>query len=129
MKLRQLELTNVRRFGGQKAQLGPFGDGLTTITAENEAGKSTFFDALHALFFVPHGSTSQEVKNLQPYSGGAACVAAVVEIDGQEFRVEKSFLVQKSAKITDCSSGFKAFNKHLCSRLCQIRCHNGYILR
>ena len=42
MKLRQLELTNVRRFGGQKAQLGPFGDGLTTITAENEAGKSTF---------------------------------------------------------------------------------------
>ncbi len=77
MKLRRIELTNVRRFGGQKAQLGPFGDGLTTITAENEAGKSTFFDALHALFFVPHGSSSQEVKNLQPYSGGAALVAAV----------------------------------------------------
>jgi DNA repair exonuclease SbcCD ATPase subunit len=105
MKLRQLELTNVRRFGGQKAQVGPFGDGLTTITAENEAGKSTFFDALHALFFVPHGSSSQEVKNLQPYSGGAACVAAVVEIDGKDFRVEKSFLAQKSAKIIDCSSG------------------------
>ncbi len=105
MKLRKLELTNVRRFGGQKAQLGPFGDGLTTITAENEAGKSTFFDALHALFFVPHGSSSQEVKNLQPYSGGAACVAAVVEIDGKDFRVEKSFLAQKSAKIIDCSSG------------------------
>ena len=105
MKLRQLELTNVRCFGGQKAQLGPFGDGLTTVTAENEAGKSTFFDALHALFFVPHGSSSQEVKNLQPYSGGAASVAAVVEIDGKEFRVEKSFLVQKSAKIIDCSSG------------------------
>jgi DNA repair exonuclease SbcCD ATPase subunit len=105
MKLRQLELTNVRRFGGQKAQLGPFGDGLTTITAENEAGKSTFFDALHALFFVPHGSSSQEVKNLQPYSGGAASVAAVVEIDGKEFRVEKSFLVQKSARIIDCLSG------------------------
>lgn len=105
MKLRQLELTNVRRFGGQKAQLGPFGDGLTTITAENEAGKSTFFDALHALFFVPHGSSSQEIKNLQPYSGGAAFVAALVEIDGKEFRVEKSFLVQKSAKIIDCSNG------------------------
>ncbi|MFG5384463.1 AAA family ATPase [Yoonia sp. R2-816] len=105
MKLRQLELTNVRRFGGQKAQLGPFGDGLTTITAENEAGKSTFLDALHALFFVPHGSSSQEVKNLQPYSGGAACVAAVVEIDGKDFRVEKSFLAQKSAKVIDCSSG------------------------
>jgi DNA repair exonuclease SbcCD ATPase subunit len=105
MKLRQLELTNVRRFGGQKAQLGPFGDGLTTITAENEAGKSTFFDALHALFFVAHGSSSQEVKNLQPYSGGAVSVAAIVEINGTAFRVEKSFLVQKSARIIDCSSG------------------------
>jgi hypothetical protein len=105
MKLRQLELTNVRRFGGQKAQLGPFGDGLTTITAENEAGKSTFFDALHTLFFVPHGSSSQEVKTLQPYSGGAVCVAAVVEIEGADFRIEKSFLVQKSAKIIDCATG------------------------
>jgi DNA repair exonuclease SbcCD ATPase subunit len=105
MKLRQLELTNVRRFGGQKAQLGPFGDGLTTITAENEAGKSTFLDALHALFFVPHGSSSQEVKNLQPYSGGAASVAAVVEIDGKNFRIEKTFLAQKSAKIVDCANG------------------------
>jgi hypothetical protein len=105
MKLRQFELTNVRRFGGQKAVLGRFGDGLTTITAENESGKSTFLDALHALFFVPHGSSSQEVKNLQPYSGGAACVAAVVEIDERDFRVEKSFLVQKSAKIIDCASG------------------------
>ena len=105
MKLRQLELTNVRRFAGQTASLGPFGDGLTTVTAENEAGKSTFFDALHALFFVPYGSSSQEAKNLQPYSGGAATIAAIVEIDGKDFRVEKSFVVQKSAKIIDCQSG------------------------
>ena len=105
MKLRQLELTNVRRFGGQKAQLGPFGDGLTTITAENESGKSTFLDALHALFFVPHGSSSQEVKNLQPYSGGAVCVAALVEIEAREFRIEKSYLVQKSAKVIEIATG------------------------
>ncbi len=105
MKLRQLELTNVRRFAGQRAQLGPFGDGLTTITAENEEGKSTFFDALHALLFVAHGSSSQEVKNLQPYSGGAVSVAAVVEIGGKDFRIEKTFLSQKSAKIIDCENG------------------------
>ena len=105
MRLRWLELTNVRRFGGQKAKLGPFGDGLTTITAENEAGKSTFFDALHALFFVAHGSSSQEVKALQPYSGGGVSVAAIVEIDGSEFRIEKTFVVQKSAKIIDCATG------------------------
>jgi len=32
-------------------------------------------------------------------------VAAVVEIEGKDFRVEKSFLVQKSAKIVDCATG------------------------
>ena len=105
MKLRQLELTNVRRFSGQKAQLGPFGDGLTTITAGNEAGKSTFFDALHALLFVPYGSSSQEVKSLQPHSGGAVSVAAVIELDGKDFRIEKTFLSQKKATIIDCASG------------------------
>jgi len=105
MKLRMLELTNVRRFGGQKARLGPFGDGLTTITAENEVGKSTFFDALHALLFVAHGSSSQEAKNLQPYSGGAAKVAAEIEIDGKNFRIEKTFNAQKSAKVIDSATG------------------------
>lgn len=105
MKLRKLELTNVRRFAAQKAQLGPFGDGLTTITAENEAGKSTFFDALHALLFVAHGSSSQEVKSLQPYSGGAVSVAAEIEIDGKDFRIEKTFNAQKSAKVIDCATG------------------------
>ena len=105
MKLRRLELVNVRRFGGQRAVLGPFGDGLTTITAENESGKSTFLDALHALFFVAHGSSSQEVKSLQPHSGGAVGVAAEIEVDGKAFRVEKSFLVQKSAKVIDVATG------------------------
>lgn len=105
MKLRQLELGNVRRFAGQTARLGPFGDGLTTITAENEAGKSTFFDALHALFFVPYGSSSQEIKGLQPYSGGAVRIAAVVDIDGKIYQIEKSFLLQKSARVIALESG------------------------
>lgn len=105
MKLRWLELTNVRRFSGQKAQLGPFGDGLTTITAGNEAGKSTFFDALHALLFVPYASSSQEVKSLQPHSGGAVSVAAVIELNGKDFRIEKTFLSQKKAAIIDCATG------------------------
>ena len=39
------------------------------------------------------------------YSGGAASVAAVAEIDGKNFRIEKTFLAQKSAKIVDCANG------------------------
>ena len=105
MKLRKLELTNVRRFGGKQAKLGPFGDGLTTITAENEAGKSTFFDALHALLFIAHGSASQEVKSLQPYSGGGVSIAAEIEIDDKDYRIEKTYLAQKSAKVIDLTTG------------------------
>lgn len=105
MKLRLLELTNVRRFGGQTARLGPFGDGLTTITAENEAGKSTFFDALHALFFISHTSRKGQIKALQPYSGGAVHIAAEIDIDGTGYRIEKAFISSPSAKIIDRTTG------------------------
>ncbi|WP_417691764.1 AAA family ATPase [Roseibium sp.] len=108
MKLRKLTLHNVRRFTGRTAALGPFGDGLTTITAENESGKSTFFDALHALFFHDYGSGKKELKDLQPYAGGAMRIAAEVEIDGETYRIEKVFNLKKagsSATITSLATG------------------------
>ncbi|MET1416821.1 AAA family ATPase [Roseibium sp. HPY-6] len=108
MKLRKLTLRNVRRFAGKTAILGPFGDGLTTITAENESGKSTFFDALHALFFHDYGSGKRELKEMQPYSGGAMRISAEVEIDGAEYLIEKVFNLKKagsSAMITALATG------------------------
>lgn len=105
MKLRSLKLHNVRRFAGQTAQIGPFGDGLTTITAENEQGKSTFFDALHVLLFSAHSSQSQEVKSLQPHSGGPVQIAAEIELDGHNYRIEKTYLQQRSAQVIDASTG------------------------
>lgn len=105
MKLRRLNLTNVRRFAGQTATLGPFGDGLTTITAENEAGKSTFFDALHAIFFLPHGSKAQEIRALQPYSGGAVRISAEIEVNNAPYLIDKTYLSQAAARIIDASTG------------------------
>lgn len=105
MKLRRLKLHNVRRFAGQTAQIGPFGDGLTTITAENEQGKSTFFDALHVLLFSAHSSQSQEVKSLQPHSGGPVQIAAEIELDGHDYRIEKTYLQQRSAQVIDATTG------------------------
>lgn len=105
MKLRQIVLTNVRRFGSQTATLGPFGDGLTTVTAENEAGKSTFFDALHALFFIAHTSKAAEVRKLHPYSGGPVTVAAEIEMKSGHYRIEKTFLAKVSARVTDLATG------------------------
>jgi DNA repair exonuclease SbcCD ATPase subunit len=108
VKLRKLTLHNVRRFAGRTAEIGPFGDGLTTITAENESGKSTFFGALHALFFYEYGSGKKELKEMQPYSGGAMRIAAEIELDGADYRVEKVFNLKKagsSATITAIANG------------------------
>lgn len=108
MKLRKLTLHNVRKFANKTAVLGPFGDGLTTITAENETGKSTFFGALHALFFYDYGSGRKELKDMQPYSGGAMRISAEIELDGSPYLIEKVFNVKKagsSATIKDLRTG------------------------
>ncbi|TCP38809.1 AAA family ATPase [Rhodovulum marinum] len=105
MKLRALQLTNVRRFAGQTAALDEIGDGITVFSAPNESGKSTFFDALHALFFQPYSSQNREVKSLRPHSGGAVTVAAEIETGEGRFRLEKTWLSRKSAKVTDCATG------------------------
>ena len=71
MKLRSLSLTNVRKFAGRTATISDIGDGVTVVSEANEFGKSTFFDALHALFFLKYGAATREVKSLQPRAGGA----------------------------------------------------------
>jgi hypothetical protein len=105
MKLRALSLTNVRRFAGQTATLAGIGDGLTVVCEANEFGKSTFFDALHALFFEKFGATARAVKSLQPYAGGAVKVAAEIETGEGRFQVEKRWLSQKGASVTDLGTG------------------------
>jgi len=101
MKIRALTLTNVRKFGGKSASITQIGDGVTVVSEANEFGKSTFFDALHALFFVKYGASSKEVKSLQPRSGGAVRISAEVELDAGSYLIEKSFIAQKRAIVTD----------------------------
>lgn len=105
MKLRALYLTNVRKFTGKRASITEIGDGITVISEANEFGKSTFFDAIHALFFEKYSSSAKPVKSLQPYAGGAVEVSADVETDQGVFRVEKRFLSRKSAKISRLHDG------------------------
>lgn len=99
MKLRALHLTNVRKFTGKRASITGIGDGITVVCEANEFGKSTFFDAVHALFFEKFGSAAKEVKKLQPYAGGAVEVSAEVETDQGSFLVEKRFLAKKMARV------------------------------
>ncbi|SIO09880.1 AAA domain-containing protein [Rhodovulum sp. ES.010] len=105
MKLRVLALTNVRRFAAQTVRLEEIGDGITVFAAPNESGKSTFFDALHALFFQPHGSRAREVRSLQPHSGGAVTVAAEIDTEDGRFRLEKTWLSRKGARVFDAATG------------------------
>ena len=80
MKIRALQLTNVRRFAGRTARIEGIGDGITVLCEPNEFGKSTFFDAIHALFFERHRATKSAVKALQPHAGGAPEVAIEIEL-------------------------------------------------
>ncbi|OAN77995.1 hypothetical protein A8B78_13355 [Jannaschia sp. EhC01] len=92
MRLRALHLGNVRKFAGQRASITGIGDGITVVSEANEFGKSTFFDALHALFFEKYSSAGKPVKSLQPYAKGGVDIAAEIETDAGLFRVEKTFL-------------------------------------
>ncbi|QXT38586.1 AAA family ATPase [Gymnodinialimonas ceratoperidinii] len=105
MRLRALHLGNVRKFAGKKASVTGIGDGITVVSEANEFGKSTFFDALHALFFEKYSSAAKTVKSLQPYAKGAVEVAAEIETDEGRFRVEKTFLQRKSARVLRMSDG------------------------
>ena len=88
MKLRTILLENVRRFV-DPVEIGGIGDGLNVFSAPNEYGKSTVFDALHAVFFKPRTSWDKEIRSLAPHVGGDPSVAVEIELDDGIYRIEK----------------------------------------
>ncbi|MCK0196956.1 AAA family ATPase [Ancylobacter sp. 6x-1] len=105
MKLRALRLHNVRRFAGRGVAIENIGDGVNVLCAANEFGKSTCFDALHALFFLPHGSTKQAVTALRPYSGGNPLIEADIVTGRGRLRIAKQFFGGRRASVTDLDTG------------------------
>ncbi|MBL8581687.1 MAG: AAA family ATPase [Rhizobiaceae bacterium] len=105
MKIGALRLFNVKRFAGRGVALEGIGDGVNVLCAANEFGKSTSFEALHALFFQPHSSTAGDVRNLRPYSGGNPLVEADIETAAGRFRITKQFYGGRSARILDLANG------------------------
>lgn len=101
MKLRALRLWNVKRFANRGVRLEGMGDGVNVLTAPNEEGKSTSFEALQAVFFAPHNSRSKPVNNLRPYSGGSPRIQVDVDIDGKAYRIDKQFYSGSKAIVTD----------------------------
>lgn len=105
MKLTALRLFNVRRFAGRGVRIENIGDGVNVLCAPNEFGKSTSFDALHALFFQPHSGTPGSVQALRPYSAGSPTIEADVVTDAGAFRLSKRFYGGRHAQVRERDTG------------------------
>ncbi|WP_182086670.1 AAA family ATPase [Aureimonas sp. ME7] len=105
MRIHALRLHNVRRFAGRGVAIEGFGDGVNVLCAANEFGKSTSFEALHALFFQPYSGTPGEVQRLRPYSGGSPLVEVDIETAAGRFRIAKQYYAGKNARVSDLGTG------------------------
>ena len=104
MKIRAIRLENVRRFV-DPVEITGIGDGLNVLTAPNERGKSTFFDALHAVFFKDRKSWDKELRSLVPYAGGDPSVTVEIELPDGVFRVEKRWNRRRTGDVRITSDG------------------------
>lgn len=86
MKLRAITMTDVRQFTSP-VQVAGIGDGLNVLAAANESGKSTLFDAIHAVFFIPHRSS--KIGPLRPDVGGNPDITIEIEQDGTRHLLRK----------------------------------------
>lgn len=86
MKLRAITLTEVRQFL-TPVRVAGIGDGVNVLAEPNESGKSTLFDALHAVFFIPHRSA--KIKGLRPDVGGNPEIAVEIEDDTGALTIRK----------------------------------------
>lgn len=105
MKIEALRLFNVKRFANRGVAIEGIGDGVNVLCAVNEFGKSTSFEALHALFFQPHSGTPGDVQRLRPYSGGNPLVEADISTAEGRFRLTKQYYGGRSARVVDLATG------------------------
>ncbi|WP_421697824.1 DNA-binding protein [Ancylobacter sp.] len=105
MKISALRLFNVKRFAQRGVAIENIGDGVNVLCAVNEFGKSTSFEALHALFFQPHSGTPGDVQRLRPYSGGSPLVEADISTGAGRFRLTKQYYGGRFARVTDLATG------------------------
>jgi DNA repair exonuclease SbcCD ATPase subunit len=98
MKLLSIDLTDIRRFT-TPVRIAAIGPGLNVLSAPNESGKSTLFDALQALFFQPHRSKGKEVMSLRPHVGGGPTIAVELDLPDGRHRIEKRWLSKPMATV------------------------------
>lgn len=119
MRLRALRLSEVRQFRKPMSVEG-FGDGLNVLSGPNEHGKSTLVRALDALLTIKYNANNDQIRDLQPNSGGAPLIEAEFEADGRLWRLRKQFLSGKLASLLDVNTGALLRNADAEARLAAL---------
>ena len=104
MKLRAIRIENVRRFI-DPVEISGIADGLNVLSAPNERGKSTVFDALHAVFFKDRKSWDKEIRSLVPHAGGDPSVAVEIELADKIYWIKKRWNSRRSGDAQIMTSG------------------------
>lgn len=98
MKLTSVTLNDIRKFTAP-VRVDGIDAGLNILSAPNEDGKSTLFDALQAVFFQPHRSKGKEVSALRPHAGGAPLVMVELTTSAGAFRIVKRWFSKPIAEV------------------------------
>jgi energy-coupling factor transporter ATP-binding protein EcfA2 len=94
MLIKRIEIKNFRRLIGP-VFIENLKGGINVIAGDNEEGKSTILQALKALFFQRHNSTSQAIADFQPYNCVVRPEVAVdFEWNDDKFSLRKGFCVK-----------------------------------
>ena len=110
MKIHKLWAENVKGISDLvEVELSP--TGLNLITAPNEMGKTTIAQVLDFLFQYKSSANSQEIKDLKPYGKDVGpLMGAIIEVDGQTYKIEKRWLKDKKTEVELLSPEKKALS-------------------
>lgn len=100
MFLKSIQLKNVCHFQGE-IQLGDFVQGINTIMAPNEAGKSSIIKALTRGLFDKYTCKDKEIKKLQPSGTELGPEVRVqFQVKGKKYQIEKGFIQNPYSKLS-----------------------------
>ena len=110
MKIHKLWAENVKGISNLvEVEFSP--TGLNLVTAPNEMGKTTMAQILDFLFQHKSSSNSQEIKDLQPNGKDVGpLMGAIIEVDGQTYKIEKRWLKDKKTEVEMLSPIKKALS-------------------
>jgi uncharacterized protein YhaN len=99
VKIHKLWAENVRGISKRlTVELEP--TGLNLVIAPNEMGKTTMAEVLNFLFQSKSGSEAQVILDLKPYGKDVGpLMGAMIEVDGQTYKIEKQWLKDKKTEV------------------------------